>query len=63
MKRNPSQTRVPSLLATTVLRHPAKLGCSQVSSTIIPAILLVGLGNTPKLGNHLFDLVIHHFQV
>ena len=56
-------TRVPSLLATTALRRPAKLGCSQVSSTSIFTKVLVGLGNTPKPGNRFNRPGIHHIQV
>ena len=63
MKQNRSQTCVPSLLATTALRRPAKLECSQVSSTSIFTKVLVGLGNTPKLGNRFNRPGIHHIQV
>ena len=48
---------------TIALRRPAKLGCSQVSSTLIFTIVLVGLGNTPKPGNRLDRPGIHHIQV
>ena len=54
---------VLSLLTTSALRRPVKLGCSQVSPTPIPTIVLVGLGDTPKPGKRFNTPGIHHFQV